>query len=153
MTKKDNGGRRERTHLLNDANPTTGFAPKHISNKEFGQRVYRLMIAKGWNQAELSRRAGLTRDSISTYIRGLTYPSAVSVSKLASALGVDTEQLMPNHIEHAIEKDDPSFEMKISTVDHGRAWVRLNRLLPTSVAVQIVTLIEAAANSNDADRD
>jgi transcriptional regulator with XRE-family HTH domain len=141
--------RHERIHLLNDVAPTSGFAPRHITQKEFGQRLYRLMQERGWTQAELSRRSGLTRDSVSTYVRGLTYPTGKSVQALARAFNVPPETIMPNHAEHAIEQDEPAFEMKQSTIDPSKSWVRVNRLVSTDVAVRFAQML----NDNAAERD
>lgn len=134
--------RKIRTHIgISDA-PTTTLRPKHLTKQEFGRRVYNLMVAKGWNQSELGRQADLPRDSISTYIRGKALPTGVSLDKLASALGVATEELLPNHIESAIDEDNPAFEMKVSTSAPGMAWVRVNRLVSTATAVRIADLLE-----------
>lgn len=133
--------RYERTHLLSEAMPSSPLAPRHITQKEFGQRVRRLMIERGWTQAELARRSALTRDSISTYIRGLTYPTGKSLHALARAFNVPPDSILPNHMEQAIAQDDPSFEMKVSSVDPSMAWIRVNRLVPADIAVKIVQLL------------
>lgn len=138
MTKK------HRTHIINDAVPDGDVKnPKFLTKQEFGRRVYRLMISKGWRQSDLAREAGLLRDSISTYVRGVTFPSPMNLEKLAKALGVDAETLLPNHTYGAIEEDDPDFELKISPGNANKAWVKLNRLVSTATAVKIAELINA----------
>jgi transcriptional regulator with XRE-family HTH domain len=51
------------------------------------RNVKRAIIEKGITPAELARRAGLTRDNISTYMRASSLPSEDSLKRLAKALG------------------------------------------------------------------
>jgi transcriptional regulator with XRE-family HTH domain len=136
--------RKTRTHVLApDSPPERSLVPKHLTKQEFGKRLYRLMLGKGWNQSELARRADLPRDSISVYIRGRSLPTASSLRKLADALGVAPEELLPNHIEGAIDDDNPSFELKVSPNAPMVAWLRINRLVSTPVALKVAELVNA----------
>lgn len=65
----------------------------------FGRRLYELMMAKGWNQSELARRAGLERHDVSYYIRGGDYPTPRHMKGLAAALGVTPRDLIPGYVE------------------------------------------------------
>jgi transcriptional regulator with XRE-family HTH domain len=132
---------RTRTHLNGDDMTPLGLVPKHLSKQAFAKRLYNLMIAKGWNQSELARRAGLQRDRISTYIRGQTLPTPQNVKAIADALGITPEELLPNHTEAAIEEDTPSLEMRVSTNDPSKAWLRVNRLVTTKTAAEVVTIL------------
>ena len=132
---------RVRTHLPTDAAPDV-LVPKHLTKQEFGKRVYRLMLAKGWSQSELSRQADLPRDSISTYVRGKSLPTPQNLASLASALGVPEAELLPNHIESAIDHDNPAFEMRVSPGAPGMAWLRVNRAVSWGVAIKIADLLE-----------
>lgn len=108
--------------LDGDAMP---FAPKQLSKQEFGRRVYQLMIAKGWRQSDLARHSGVPKDSISTYIRGKVLTTPVSVSKLAEALGVSPEKLMPDHIEGPANVENPELEIRANPGMNGTAWLRV----------------------------
>jgi transcriptional regulator with XRE-family HTH domain len=143
-------GRKVRTHIVNDDNMPP-LTPKHLTRQEFGNRLYKLMLRKGWTQSELARRADMPRDSVSTYIRGRTMPTPTNVQKLAAALGVAPEQILPNLIESAIEDDIPDFEFKASPHDPSRVWLRINRLVNMKTALQIATLLEGD-NALDAER-
>lgn len=89
-----------RTHTPDGTTDTTVYlAPKHLTKQEFAKRLYRLMLKRGWNQSELARRADLPRDSVSTYIRAKVMPTPQSAQRLARALGITPEELMPNHVE------------------------------------------------------
>lgn len=133
--------RSNRTHVPDG---TAGkLAPKHLTKHEFAKRLYDLMISKGWNQSELARRAELPRDSISTYMRAKVLPTPQSTQKLAKALNMSPEDLMPNHVESAIDEDMPSLEMKVSVNAPSRAWLRVNRLVSLATAARVIDLIES----------
>lgn len=133
---------KQRTHIP-DNSSVDPLAPKHLTKQDFAKRLYRLMLKRGWNQSELARRADLPRDSVSTYIRAKVMPTPQSAERLARALGVTPEELLPNHVESAIEEDTPSLEMKVSVNAPHKAWLRVNRLVSLSTAAKVIALIEA----------
>lgn len=130
-----------RTHITGDTLPDHVLAPTHLTKQQFGKRLYKLMLGKGWHQSELHRQSGLPRDSISTYIRGKSLPTPQSLQKLAEALGVKPEELLPNHTESAIDEDTPSFEMKVSPNAPNTAWLRVNRLVSMPSALKIADIL------------
>jgi transcriptional regulator with XRE-family HTH domain len=131
------------TTYLADSQTDPELRPKHLTKQEFGRRLYQLMNRKGWHQSELARKAGVARDSISTYIRGVSMPDPGNLQKLAEALGVSTDELLPNHVEAAIDNDVPAMEMKVSGTDPRMAWLRVNRLVSTTTCLKIVELLGA----------
>jgi transcriptional regulator with XRE-family HTH domain len=144
--------RTNRTHVTDSMSEDSrsGMVPKHLAKQDFAKRLYRLMLKRGWNQSELARRADLPRDSVSTYIRAKVMPTPQSTERLAAALGVAPEELLPNHVESAIEEDTPSLEMKVSVNAPSKAWLRVNRLVSLSTAARVIDLIEAE-NASDAE--
>jgi len=134
--------RKIRTHMLGDSPSDTTLVPKHLTKQQFGKRVYRLMLEKGWTQSELARQAGLPRDAISVYVRGRSLPTPVSLQALAKALDVNEAELLPNHVESAIDEDNPSFEMKASAGAPGVVWLRVNRLVTMATAIKIADMLE-----------
>lgn len=139
------------THFTLDSLPSGGLAPKHLHKQEFGRRLYRLMIAKGWNQSELARRADIPRDSVSTYVRGKTAPTPQSVEKLARALGVEPAVLYPNVAESGLENEEPAVDMRVSSSSPHLSWLRVNRLVHTRSALKILEILEDD-NAADAGR-
>lgn len=134
--------RKVRTHITEDPQPTPQFAPKHLTKQEFGRRLYSMMITRGWHQSELARHAGLPRDSISVYVRGKSLPTPASLAALARALEVKPQDLLPNHIESAIDEDMPALEMKVSPNMPNSAWLRVNQLVSIKTAVAVIELLE-----------
>jgi transcriptional regulator with XRE-family HTH domain len=130
--------------FLSDASPQmTKLARRHLTRKEFGQRLYSLMLERGMRQADLARAAELSRDSISGYVRARNTPDAGSLKKLAKALGVTPEDLLPNITEEAIDLEtNPSIEVKASSDNPNRSWVRLNREVSTGTVIKIMQALE-----------
>lgn len=100
------------------------------------------MFSKGWNQSELARRAELRRDAVSTYIRGAVYPTPTSLHKLAKALGVDPEALLPNYVEQAVGESHPSIEFKVSPARPSEAWLKIDRRVSLKTALTVTQLLE-----------
>lgn len=126
-----------------DELPEGHLMPKHLTKQQFGRRLYQLMLTRGWNQSELARQAGLPRDSVSTYIRGVALPTPKSLQALSVALGMSPAEILPNAVEAAVDEDHPSFEIKVSPSAPNTAWLRVNRLVSLSTATKIAELIEA----------
>jgi putative transcriptional regulator len=60
---------------------------------ELGNRLREARGAKGWTQAQLSERIGVSRKTINTVENGVFVPSTVLAVKLASALEASVETL------------------------------------------------------------
>lgn len=119
--------------------------PRQVTKQEFGRRLYKAMLNKGWNQSELSRRSGLTRDSISTYITGKVLPTEPNLIKLAGVLGVDPGDLLMNYMPmnplEPPDQDNAMFEFRVSSKDPTKAHVKLDRILSLGTAMQIANLL------------
>jgi transcriptional regulator with XRE-family HTH domain len=112
------------------------------SKQEFGARLQRLMFSKGWNQSELARRAELRRDAVSTYIRGAAFPTPTNLHKLARALEVDPEELLPNYVEQAVGDAHPSIDIKVSPQRPNEAWLKVDRRVSLETALAITQLLK-----------
>lgn len=134
-----------RTHIIDGNFTPSGLSPSELTLQEFSRRLYRLMLKKGWTQAELARQSGVSRDGVSGYIRGLHMPTHEKVNDLAKALGVKPEELLPNVAQSAIEEDTPSLELKVSTSDPSRSWLRVNRLVTTEAAGEVISILNRDA--------
>lgn len=132
-----------RTHLVGDSTTASALAPKHMTKQQLARRLYQLMFTKGWNQSELGRQADLPRDAISVYVRGKSLPTPQNLKSLADALGVTEAELLPNHIESAIDEDTPAFELRASPSAPNVAWLRVNRLVTFTTGLKIAELLEA----------
>lgn len=60
----------------------------------FGARLVSAREARGWNQSELARRAGLQPAAIGHFERGRRNPSFANIRALARALDVSADYLL-----------------------------------------------------------
>lgn len=58
-----------------------------------GNRLREAREAKGWTQAELAERIGVSRKTVNTVENGVFVPSTVVALKLAAAFGCGVEEL------------------------------------------------------------
>ncbi len=122
--------------------------------QEFGRRLQARMIALGWNQSELSRRAtehlpkpakgqvqghSLGRDRISSYIRGKYLPRPEALEAIAKALKCKPEDLLPSDFVPSVVEEGPLMEMR--SLDNHRVAIRINRVVSQQTALAIMTLL------------
>lgn len=132
--------RESRTFVEGDT-PLTDLTPRRLTKTEFGRRVYNRMLELSLHQAELARAAGLPRDSISNYVNGRSLPTPANLEKLAKALRVDKDKLLPNMAEAALQNDTNGFELRMSAADPKKSWLRIDRLVSTTTAIKIAGLL------------
>ncbi len=58
------------------------------------ERIKALRTAKGWTQAELARRLGITRNGVNSWEQGLSMPSPAFLVELAKVFSVSTDYLL-----------------------------------------------------------
>lgn len=54
-------------------------------------KLMRLIDSKGWSQAELARRADISPQQISYYLKGDREPSKDNIKKIAKAFDIQTD--------------------------------------------------------------
>lgn len=121
--------------------------PTNILKQEFGKRLYKLMLSRGWSQSDLARNSGLGRDAISVYVRGRSFPDPRNLAKLADAFGVPEMELLPATQERAIESEIPALEMKMAHGEPGRVWLKVNRAVSLSAAQKIIEVLASDDNT------
>ena len=66
-----------------------------------GIRMALLRISKGWSQAELARRIGVSASAVGMYEQGRREPSLGLLVRLAQEFGVTTDYLLMGEAPHA----------------------------------------------------
>lgn len=118
--------------------------PRQLTKQEFGRKLMGLILERGWNQSELARRAGLNRDAISTYVRGVSFPDPRNLHKLAKALDTTAEKLLPNATIMAMETDvAPMLEIRQASGHPDKVWVRVNQMVSFQQAADIFEVLKA----------
>ena len=123
-----------------DANSELDLTRKFIVKAEFGRRVWQQMIKQDMSQSELARASGLGRDSISQYVRGRNTPSPQNLNKLARALNVAPEDLLPNQAGVAAAKEIPTFQIQ-QVGDDGKVWLHVNQHVDSEQAMRVMAIL------------
>ena len=61
---------------------------------DFGTRLRELRTARGWTQAQLSARLGVTKSVVSAYETAMRYPSYDILIRIAALFGVTADYLL-----------------------------------------------------------
>lgn len=122
--------------------------PAIDSRRAFARRLQNLAGARGWGVTELSRNAGLPRDVINAYWRGVAVPRPGRVAAIARALGTTPAQLLgrPDTSQVAEETGPtvPHIVMTTLVGTENRAHLTLDLELPFDTVVEIMELIRRA---------
>ena len=128
--------------------PVAAGSPRSHIKRDFAQRLQRLIINKGWNQSEVARRAQermpagsdivIGRDHISHYVRGVALPRPPILKALASALGVQPEDLIPT-LPPVINKAPP---LDMRQLEDGNCFLRVNQAVSFNKALRILAILE-----------
>lgn len=117
--------------------PTT----RDMAKQEFGRKLLALLQEKGWNQSDLARAADMGRDNISCYVRGRTLPDPKSLAKVAKALGVKPQDLLPYSLVQTAETEVPAMEIRQIQGHPDRIMVRLNKIMTLKQAAAIFDIV------------
>lgn len=120
------------------------LSERDIVKAEFATKLGRLLADKGWNQSDLARAAEkhlpkgevFRRDSVSTYLKKTALPRAKQLNALAKALGVTTEDLLPN--SDFTEK--MPYSMRPAD-EAGHAWLQVDMKVPMGTALAVLSLL------------
>jgi transcriptional regulator with XRE-family HTH domain len=119
----------------------------------FARRLHELMVEKDLSQADVARRAfgtettkeGYTvakgRDRISAYLSGRTYPESRTIKVLADALMVKPEDLAPEAIAAAVDRDNPSLSITMVEGHPDKVHLVVNQLVPLNAAMEIGSIL------------
>lgn len=134
--------------------PMTRDPDTEVIYQEFARRLQKAMVAKGWSQSELARRANallpqiapgqkqgkdFRRDMVSHYIRGKHLPTPANLNALAEALEVRPGDLLP---QGGLPNGTQSpFSMNMQA--DGRMTLHVNRTVSMDTAMKIAALLQA----------
>lgn len=84
---------------------------------ELGERIQSLLDARKMSRKELAEASGLTEAAISRYITGTRTPKSISLSAIAKALDVTSDELLGNVSDTKNEVDD-AIRLVARNADH-----------------------------------
>jgi transcriptional regulator with XRE-family HTH domain len=119
------------------------LSPEAVAARErrkeaFRKNVWRLMLKAGMTQSDLSRAAGLGRDSISGYVLGRNLPTPASAQAIATALGATTEDLYAGAVD--LPPENPS-DLVFEELPSGMVRLQVRKTVPFATAVEVVRLL------------
>jgi len=91
--------------------------------------------------AELARKAGLPRDSISRYLLKKSVPTEASLRQLAKAMGCEPGDLIPNRAEVMVDPENANLELVTHPGQPGRAFLRLAQSMSMATAQKIIAML------------
>lgn len=106
---------------------------------DFGRRLHKAMIKKGWRQSDLARHSALGKDSISNYVNGRTVPTQQNIEKLAQVLGVAPNDLWPGY-DGSMEGRRNTMSVRVDPEDPAYAFVVIDSRLPVDLALKLFNL-------------
>ena len=117
------------------------LAPPELTKQAFGAKLQELMWAREWNQSDLARNANIGRDSVSKYIRGISLPDPKNLRRLAKALDIADDELMPEGRVGAVESAVPSILIKGAPDDPSRVLLQINGIYSTEAAMEVMAIL------------
>lgn len=81
------------------------------------------------------------RDRISVYLKGNAIPDPVNMRKLADSLGVKEEDLAPDIVASAVERENPEMAMAMAPGHPDKCFLQINKLVPLTKAAKVISLL------------
>lgn len=127
-----------------------GAVKKITSTEEvrqvFGKKLLNAIRDADMNQSELARRLGLTKDAVSSYVRGRCLPKPETMARICSELGVTQEDLLPRRYDSA-----PSGErIKLVSMGPDSYFLSVNIIVSLKDATKIMAMLPSEDDVIDA---
>ena len=100
------------------------FMNEKAINKAFGVRLKEERARSSITQDELAKRAGIGRTTVANIERGRQSVSIPVLYRLASALGVSPEVLLPKSVGMGVAEDGSAYSENLDLSDRQNTWVR-----------------------------
>lgn len=124
-----------------------------------GTKLHRALLERNWSQSDFCRKLwpgetiidsrGYTapkgRDRVSAWLADKNTPQPQQLQRIAEVLGMPAEELAPGGLSSVNERETPALQISVLTGAPDRCMVRVNKLLPLSVALEIARLVEQAS--------
>lgn len=128
------------------------------NEQTIGQKIHALLLQRGWRQSDLARKvwpgetkidgrgypAPRGRDRISAYVNDKAVPEPATLKRIAKAFDIDVNELLPEAMSSPHERATPPLDIRVLADAPDRCMLRINKLLPLSVALQIAKLVDEA---------
>ena len=76
-------------------------------------------------------------------------PEPKTLNRIAEVLSMDPVDLAPDIAATTIEKENPALQISMVAGRSDKCLLRINRLVPLQIAIQIAALIDKAESQGD----
>ena len=131
---------------------------ERLVHEDFARRLHKIIADRGMSPSDLARKvwgsieqidsktgkvvnAARNRDRVSVYLSGRGFPDPKNLAKIAKALNVEPIDLAPDIAAAAIEREVPEMNMTMIAGHDDKALLRINKLMPVDVAIEVMRLI------------
>lgn len=132
---------------MNENSQSEGKPAKATLRQAIGRRIVRSRKRKGWSQAKLASRLGISRERVGNWERGLHAPSLEDVARLSGELEVTLEELV---LGNAAAEPEITTQQRSEAASCLNAFLRAIRpwLQPPAgnAAVGLVEILSAQRN-------
>lgn len=94
-----------------------------VQRREVGRRVVQLRESKGWGQEDLAHEAGVSVKTVSRIENGRHESRNNTVERIASALGVDKDELWPKTVPLGLGSEDP-YQAQLDRIEKALVELR-----------------------------
>lgn len=105
--------------------------------------IYDLVQASGLSQAEIAKRAGISKSTLSAYVTGKNYPRAEQLAALARVLGVPVSAITGDLNTRAGQSEVPQDVQQL---------LGIYQQLPTELRRMVVDVAQTILNGYNAQR-
>lgn len=106
------------------AHRNTRIRSTEETRKVFGRKLLDAIRDANMNQSDLARRLGITKDAVSSYVRGRCLPKDETLIRICSELGISEESLLPRRYDES--PNTPSVKLVSVGDGSGHYFVSIN---------------------------
>jgi transcriptional regulator with XRE-family HTH domain len=121
-----------------DTGKPTGPIPKNAAKQIFKNKIYEHILDRGWNNSDMARAAGISRDDVHRYVKGISLPTEGKLRAIAKVMRIEPEELLPNFIASTPSADLPRTSL---TEENGEAWLIINRAVRLETGLAILGML------------
>ena len=119
------------------------------TRKVFGKKLLDAIRDANMNQSDLARRLGLTKDAVSSYVRGRCLPKDETMVAICKELGIEEDQLLPRRYDESPK--NPSVKLVSVGDNSGNYFLSINVICSLIEANDLISKIPRGADVIDSE--
>ena len=112
--------------------------------KVFGQKLLNAIRDANMNQSDLARRLNITKDAVSSYVRGRCLPRDETFIAICSELGITEAELLPRRYDASPK--NPSIKLLPVGDDSGNYFLSINVVVSLKEATNLISQVPRGAD-------